>query len=126
MATFISAIAATIVATALQVGAPGRVDALACLALAMTIALTWGVVRADRLTVPDLNVLRAVLEAEEVPPGPEYLRRLRIASIAASHQNRTVVPEVKRALARQATAASSTALLAALGLLWPFLEGVLA
>ncbi|GAA1428449.1 hypothetical protein GCM10009616_08080 [Microlunatus lacustris] len=84
MATFIAAVAATFVATALQVGPPGIGDVLGAVAFAGTVVFTWRVVSADRLTIADEDELCKRVVAGGTQPGPASLRSLREAAQAAT------------------------------------------
>jgi hypothetical protein len=120
MATFIAAVAATIVATALQVGRPGWLDFLATAGLVWCLIATWRVIEADRLTVADHHTILTSGAAAGLSQD-DMLRDLRAETIAAVDDNEIVVKYVRSALWRVLLAAALASALALISLLRVFL-----
>jgi hypothetical protein len=120
MATFIAAVAATIVVTALQVGRPGWWDFLAAVSLAWCLGATWRVIEADRLTVADHDAIMTSGTAQGLGVD-DMLHDLRQGTIAAVNSNETVVEYVRSALWRVLIAAALASALALISLLRVFL-----
>jgi hypothetical protein len=98
LATFASGVAATMVATALQVGAtPSGMDRRASIVLGIGLLLTVGVVFLDRLTEADHRVL---LQRSVVYGWSEgrLLTEFRAATLAATDANESVLRMVWSAL----------------------------
>jgi hypothetical protein len=122
MATFIAAVAATIVATALQVGRPGWLDSLATAGLVWCLGATWRVIEADRLTVADHDAIMTSGTAQGLG-ADDMLHDLRQGTIAAVNNNETVVKNVRSALWRVLLAAAVASGLGLISLLRAFLLG---
>jgi hypothetical protein len=120
VATFVTAIAATIVATALQVDPVSVLDLLASIGLVWCTIATWKVIQADRISVPDHLKLMTLGQAEgEDSDG--MLRKLRQGTLASVDDNETVVEQVRTALRRVLVAAAVGSGLALVSLLYPIL-----
>jgi hypothetical protein len=84
VATFVTAVVATVVATALQVGdKPTWLDLAATILLAVTIWLTWAVVDRDGLKDVDRDQVQNVLRSSGLTPETqlEQMRHL-VLSVA--------------------------------------------
>jgi hypothetical protein len=121
VATFVTAVAATIVATALQVHPVSVIDLLAAIGLIWCTIATWKVIEADRLSVADhLNLMTVGKAAGEDADG--MLRTLRQGTLGAVDDNETVVKQVRTALRRVLLAAAVGSGLALVSLLYPILS----
>ena len=124
IATFITAIAATIVATALQVDPTSFLDLVATIGLGWSIVATWRVIEADRLTVADHRALMTDGNAQGLN-ADDMLRSLRQGTLATVDDNEKVVEHVRTALRRTLLAAAVGSGLAVISLLRPLLGLVL-
>lgn len=116
VSTFIAAIAATLVATALQVGEPTALDAASAVLLALTTVATICVILFDRLTEANHQL---VLERAAINQwGDEKLLiELREAAQTAVHINEGVLGWVRWALGVQLIMSAVTGVVAAISLL---------
>lgn len=118
VSTFLSGVATTLVATALQVGRASRLDAAAVLALAAAIVATWRVVQADRLREPDeAQVLRDAVSVSPPWTEAQTISALRRAMGTAVSFNDTVVRDVHSTLGWQVLLAGAASLLSIVSLL---------
>jgi hypothetical protein len=116
VSTFVAAIAASLVATALQVGPPGGLDIAATCLLALAVLSTICVVLFDRLTEPNH---RLVLERAAINQWDDekLVKELREAAQTAVHINEGVLVLVRWTLAVQLVLSTVTGVLAAISLL---------
>jgi hypothetical protein len=122
MATFIAAVAATIVATTLQVTPNGKLDFFATVGLVWCLFATWRVIEADRLKMADHQDIMTRGNTQHLKPEA-ILENLREGTIAAVNFNETVIDDVRAALWRVLIAAAAGSALALMSLLRPFLLG---
>jgi hypothetical protein len=116
IATFSAGISGTLVATALQVKEPTRLDTVAALLLACTVAASLVVIVLDRLTEADHG---HVLELSEIHGWDEQKTRqeLRVAILGTVRVNASVVNVVRWALGLQLLVAAGAAAVAVASLL---------
>lgn len=109
VATFTTAIAATLVATELQVRAGSMTgwDLLAVITLGIAFLFTLLVVVLDRLTVVDVREVLTQQAALGVS-GDQALISLRAASLTAMTFNYGVLAQIRTALMLQLTAATAS------------------
>jgi hypothetical protein len=116
IATFSTAIAATLTATALQVGTPSGWDRVAVVLLFVTALLTVAVVIADRLAEPDhTHVLEEATHRDW--DDAALLTELQVAGLAATSVNRQVVNSVRVVTICNLVAALLTSVFAVVSLL---------
>jgi hypothetical protein len=116
IATFTAGVAATLVATALQVGAPTTLDRVASYFLMTSVVATVCVVLLDRIVEADqATVLQNALVNSW--SDSEILTQLRLASIAATNFNEDVVRYVRWSLAVQLCISAVAGIVAAISLL---------
>jgi len=123
VATFVAAVAATLVATTLQVGdSPTRLDAAATAGLALTVGLAAVVVWTDTLREADHQaIITASAGGGSQWSSERLLRELRVATLAAVNGNEAVVTRILRWLTTQLAIAFATGVVAAVSLLRPLL-----
>jgi hypothetical protein len=103
VATFIAAVAATLVATALQVGESARkLDIASVVALAFGVIVTLAVIGADTICEADHQaILSASVSGGQRWTDEHLLRELRSQSVAAAEGNEAVVRRIRLWLALQ-------------------------
>ncbi|MBQ1010830.1 hypothetical protein KBX53_07690 [Micromonospora sp. M51] len=117
LATFAAGVAATLVATALQVGTPEKLDEIATWSLgACFFAVIW-IILLDRIAVADHT---RILELSHLHNWDDQrlMTELRTATIKAAHSNSEVVNCVRMALALQVALSATTGTIAVLSLLF--------
>jgi hypothetical protein len=116
LATFIAGIAATLVATALQVGTPNTLDMMSAYFLAASVVAAIFVVISDRITEADSDLLLRIAQQEKWS-DQELVGKLRRASMIAAENNKGVVAQVQSALSVQVALSIITGVIAAVSLL---------
>jgi hypothetical protein len=116
VATFAAAVAASLVASALEVGPPSAADRQAAWLLGASVALALVVVLLDRLTVADH---RALLERGHLLgwSAEDLLSEFRVATLKATKVNEGVVRSIRVVLAIEIVVSLAAALRAASSLL---------
>jgi hypothetical protein len=116
IATFVDGVAAAVVAAALQVGLPRTDLQWAAGLLGGGIILTVAVIVLDRISEADY---KSILAETQIRGWSEerLLSELRLNNIAASGDNQKVLREVWIALLVQFTVATSSGIVAAIGML---------
>jgi hypothetical protein len=102
VATFSSAVVATVVATALQVGSPSGWDKVAVALLALSFGAALIVILLDRLTEANESAIVQVARIQSWPDA-RLLQELRIGTLTAGIANEGVVRSVRVAVVAQVT-----------------------
>jgi hypothetical protein len=116
LATFTTGIGATIVATALQVDKPNKLDLTATCFLATSFVAVLAVILLDRLAVADESRVLTFSQLHHWSEE-ELIAELQTATIAAAYNNAEVVSIVRWALVFQVCLSAVAATLAAVSLL---------
>lgn len=116
--TFFAAIAATLVATSLQIGRPSWLDVLATVGLIVTIVETCMVISSDRLREVDQAKVDGVIM------NPQWtwdrrLEELRDLGVSLVDLNEVILSGVLKHRTRQLICASVASLVAVISLIWP-------
>jgi hypothetical protein len=116
LATFVAGIAATLVATALQVGKPTILDSISVYSLAGATCAAIAVILFDRMTAPNSDlILRQSVDLNW--DNNQLIDKLREANCAAVEINRSVVNQVRQALTAQVVISIFAGTLAVISLL---------
>lgn len=116
LVTFTLAVAATLVATALQVGTPNRLDIWASAVLGLGFLVTIAVILLDRITEPDLSSVEKRARQWKLSDD-QLLVLLQDLAFDTEEENDTVVSQVKAAGLVQVQLSIASAVLATLSLL---------
>jgi uncharacterized membrane protein YeaQ/YmgE (transglycosylase-associated protein family) len=116
LGTFAAGIAATLVATALQVGTPERLDRIAAYILVGAVVGAICVILLDRITEADHA---KILELSQLKKWDEdkLMEELRVATIKAVHNNGSVVNSIRWTLSLQVASSAAAGVTATLSLL---------
>jgi hypothetical protein len=120
VATFVTAVVATVVATALQVGdKPTLLDYLATILLAVTTWRTWAVVNSDGLRDVDRHQVQNVLRSSALTPETKLEEIRRLVLTVADGNDAILNLRMLPILRGQLMFAALSGLAAAVSLLWP-------
>lgn len=118
LVTFSAGIAATLVATALQVGDPSKRDIAAAVVLGLSMALVMAVLKKDRLTEADQDSILSQ-GAALTWSDARLVGELRAAQLAAVRSNESTVTDVDKWAKVALSVAGASAAMSAWSLLWP-------
>ena len=120
VATFVTAVVATVVATALEVGdEPTALDFAATILLAVTTWRAWAVVNSDGLRDVDRHQVQNVLRSSGLTPETKLTEIRRLVLTAADGNDAILNLRMLPILRGQLMFAALSGLAAAVSLLWP-------
>lgn len=116
LATFAAGVAATLVATALQVGEPRKLDAIASWLLAASVMAVVCIILLDRIAEADHSKIFELSHVNQWD-RERVLAELRAATVKAMYGNAEVVNTVRWALVFQVALSAATGAVASVSLL---------